>query len=749
MAAMTSPSLRLCYRPIRVGFCVPEGNLRAFREVARLNATLWGGRFNPIIPVGARANERFADSLVRAFRPDLLLPVRPTKRLAQFIGGYPHLSGPFSLKELYTVHDGRHTAHFMTAIHPLRHIYEDHIRGRAEPEVVPYLFEVSKQDPLADVIRCVCGEYPAVSVTGTDYEWILTDELKAKREPIGLAEPLSTSLLEALTPLAITETRLEQDYTLPRRSSYGDSGVFVGSAGSFADLTMYWNLLACGYRVAFFDPAQATRCLPWCEDWLGHLREHKQTAPEWRQFPALWSADGHQAAPAELGTGFSRYHVAPRGFPRFSPTPLRWNSAEQAVLGASGTYGRNAVTVPLPGKPWFTDIRPSNEHAVATIRAYTLRSNEILVPPDIPELNDFYSREVHPGFHEVRVEPEGVSIIVDSWSTDVTMFLLEPTKLVERLFKQVGVTAVPSKAGRVVTRLIEEMGGLQGCRAFKIRGVRELVAKHGPLRSFTFGKARQILSQSWQDDYSTLYLEERETPQLRAEQAFAYLLGRKVFHPGVDVTCDRCQLTAWLSLDDARVEVTCPYCGSKFNCAPQLRDQDWKYRRSGLFGRDDNQEGGLAVALTLQQLDTALHQVKLWTAGFDLTWDEGQKACETDFVLLHGDHGEPNLVIGECKSAGGEISTKDVTNLKRIADRFKDLPVNVFIVFSKTGTFSEKEIARCRKANGKYSPRVILMAPRELEPYHLYDRVNKELGTSHHGIALAEMAVVTAQTYFK
>ena len=43
-----------------------------------------------------------------------------------------------------------------------------------------------------------------------------------------------------------------------------------------------------------------------------------------------------------------------------------------------------------------------------------------------------------------------------------------------------------AKAGRglVSTRLIEQMGGLQGCRIFKIGGVRSLIKKYTPSETF-------------------------------------------------------------------------------------------------------------------------------------------------------------------------------------------------------------------------------------------------------------------------
>jgi hypothetical protein len=68
---MASKSLRVRYRPIRIGWCIEDGNLNEFRRAARLTHTLAGGKFNPIILVGSDA----AGALVKHFRVDLLFPI--------------------------------------------------------------------------------------------------------------------------------------------------------------------------------------------------------------------------------------------------------------------------------------------------------------------------------------------------------------------------------------------------------------------------------------------------------------------------------------------------------------------------------------------------------------------------------------------------------------------------------------------------------------------------------------------------
>jgi hypothetical protein len=50
--------------------------------------------------------------------------------------------------------------------------------------------------------------------------------------------------------------------------------------------------------------------------------------------------------------------------------------------------------------------------------------------------------------------------------------------------------------------------------------------------------------------------------------------------------------------------------------------------------------------------------------------------------------------------------------------------------------------------NEPFQQRVILLTARELEPYHIYDRTQKELGIESHGGSPRELAHVTSHIYF-
>ena len=59
------------YRPLRIGWALTGQDIEACRYAALLNYTLWGGRFNPLLPVDRPA---FARQLVDAFRVDVETP---------------------------------------------------------------------------------------------------------------------------------------------------------------------------------------------------------------------------------------------------------------------------------------------------------------------------------------------------------------------------------------------------------------------------------------------------------------------------------------------------------------------------------------------------------------------------------------------------------------------------------------------------------------------------------------------------
>jgi hypothetical protein len=322
------------------------------------------------------------------------------------------------------------------------------------------------------------------------------------------------------------------------------------------------------------------------------------------------------------------------------------------------------------------------------------------------------------------------------------------------------------------------MGGIQGCRVFKIPGVRRLIERFGPTQDFNWADAMKLINYDPGTrcaDFGAhehLYLEPRDKSSLEPRDAFLYLIKQNVFRVGLTLECPSCQLPFWRALDEIKTLATCDYCGREFNITPQLKDDKWAYRPSGLFGRgyvkqrqtrrdspiepdsfeeSDHQEGSVPVALTLQQLERTLHHnFAMWLPAMELEpLTASIQKCETDFVVLCQDfRGRIKLVIGECK-AHREITAEDVHNLSAVANAFPRDRFDVFLVFSKTGKFNAQEIERCRPANSDARQRTILLSDRELEPYSVYERSSQEFAIDSTAVSVEDMAEATRGIYFE
>jgi hypothetical protein len=150
-------------------------------------------------------------------------------------------------------------------------------------------------------------------------------------------------------------------------------------------------------------------------------------------------------------------------------------------------------------------------------------------------------------------------------------------------------------------------------------------------------------------------------------------------------------------------------------------------------------------------MDTTLSRDMIYSTAMNISPLTAKiKPCETDFVLIGKGYRQDRvpLAIGECKSTK-EITTEDVANLKQVADAFPAHRINSYIIFSKTSPFAPEEIDRCRAAQDPHRARVILLSDRELEPYFVYERTEKEYEVRASAISLEDLAKATQDIYFE
>ena len=765
---MNSVSVQLRYRPVRMGWCVRDQNLDDLRRAIRYSHAFVGGIFNPIIPV----DHKDSTELIKRMRVDALMNVSEDDASKAFVKRFDYLPWPFDHEALFIERFGRWSPTLLDVSHQLDK-RADNFRKNAqhEPREGVSLEETAEfalvrceedVDPLRDLLLATFGGYPDPNEIRRDYEGFIEANLLPFVYTARAGRPIPSSLLTKESPSSLTGQGLTWD-----RVPGGERiGFYVGSASSFDDLVSFWNLRASGVNAMFFDPDHSDRLALLFEGFTRHIAQIQSRVRETDHTIAVWS----RSRDADVRLKFAHDLV-----PTFNhvwglniasghrPPPLHY-MAERRVLGTlSESFGIPTIALQLQEKPFPTEERLEldDQHFVVSVSLIGRGpdENHTFWTPFVPAINPWAGGRLRMRSMEARTEIEGFGIICPITEEHLEIRAIPKVDLAKRLFEFANIKAEPSPAGRIATRLIAQLGGLQGARVLKLAGVRRLIKEHGALKEFGWKAALQTICRGTKEhpqpkfsEYEGLFLESRPwNSKLKPESVLHYLLEKGVFRPGITLKCPKCELSFWVQLDDMATEAECPYCGNRFNCTRQLRKDPWQYRKSGLFGLDNNQEGGVPVALTLQQLDTLLghRSASLLMTSFNLDRESPALKCETDLFVAVGSHNRVSIAVGECKDAKGEISADDVRNMMSVANAFPQDHFDTYVIFAKTAPFTQEEIDRCKEPQkGRSRSSIILLSDRELEPYLVYERAAKDFEIDSTASSLSDLARTTHQLYF-
>lgn len=758
---METTRLDLSYRPLRIAWAVEAGDFAGLRRAVRFSHALWGGQFNPIVVVDRMAEAR---QLMEQFRPDMIWPASSGETAKKFGEAFPNLITPFMGTELI----GPEGTTQVLDVHNALAFLRDKPDGKALRDRGVTLFDWHAEDALADVLLMQLGDYPAPAEIKVDYRRMLTEGLGANTEGVARDGVIPASAIDRANVAVIS--RFGVTSRRDHRTGF-HPGFFIGDAGNFDDLVGFWNIRAADIPLWFVDQKAIARFEHVIAAWEKRATEMlAQRRNAWDRQLAVWSRADVEADARLLGE---------RAWLRIPITDFAWNGlnitvpamqlGETTVLGVVGdSGGKPRISFAYGEKAFADDVWFYQQHLVVSIsRAGGLAHNAeyTLSPPFVPELNEFYARQMTLEYDKLRSEPEGVGLVIDACDHDGLLSALPFSDLVAELFKLAGYEAKLSSGGLIARQLINRLGGLQGGRVFKIPGARRLVKAHGPNHSFTRRTALQMIGaqdpespKSKFSDYADLYIEQRARGlKLSPADVFGYMLEKGLFRMGADVRCPSCQMAGWVSLDQLRQRIACDLCGHEHEVPRQLAEAEWAFRRSGILGAERNAQGAIPVVLAFQQLDTTFHGRSgrtIHSPSLDLVPLAGKPgtACEVDLVWIMAmprwQSPRTIVVLGECKDQGS-IDEPTMEHLREVADAFPRDRFEVFILLAKIADFSADEIARAKALNRGGINRVIMLTARELEPYFIFERTKKECIFTERGHDPKGLASTTAQIYFR
>ena len=756
---MATANIDVGYRPIRVALLVHENSMDDLLDAVRLNTLVWGGMTNPIIPVGDDLDA--ATSLVAEFSVDVLHPVADDPQLAEVVARFPHLRQPRELS-IHGIFDsvGDDELGLVTIRLLASHYYETFVRFGAGKSSAAWP-NWSVEDELLPLWTVFFGDYGDSPPARRCWRAFLAIEA----EEIRIEATLPVEVLGRATPIAFTADRL-------RRSPgwFEGHGLVIGDPTDPTHLLRYWNLRSTGARVAFWPISGVERTQEFCLEHLKSVIPAPRPDGQPTIGPFLWRPDGwprgervSELIPEPISALIAEVEARPTLADLDDETwrqplhrPAVWTARARRVLAnvEDDQWENRKMVFPLPPHPfddgrdegfwrshWLTTLSTTGEY---NYPGYTIRL------PSIPELNEWASRAITV-IGDVRLADGAVGVVTEPKDSSLEINLVEEAEVVRQIVAHAGIDVEISPAGRAVARIIEQLGGLLGCRPFRLPGVRSLLARSPATHSW-LDAVRTIEDQGSYRAYTNVGT---------AAETFQRLLERGVFQAGLHIKCPACTIRSRYLPEALGTDVRCPRCGTAFLLAPKLNDAHWEYQASGFFAHH-REHGAIPVILTMLRLDHDVRERALFVApSHKLSWEGFE--CEADFLALSQRHdGSVVVALGECKGGPEEIDADDLRKLKAVADRVRATDIECYLVFGTTrDSFSEREVeafrAYGREIEGEWSldergqgwPRAapLLLTWHELRSFDPYPRSLREQLPERYPNSFRELSANSAFLY--
>lgn len=718
-------------RPTRIGFLVrpSQTSLSTIRQIFRLNACLWGGTYNPIIPVCsslpfAWRSEHFreisgrglADAYIRFFEPDVF--VEAERGLAKEVGiaEARFHSRVVTLKHLVENSKSRAAdfAFGLNVFDVYRELYKTTFQFASRKKRLVATFD--GDESASSYFEAVFGAFPNSS--GLNYiRKGYDDAFEPEFLPSTAASFLKLAKKDYQTPFACTMHGLETE-----RANRDDPTIFIFDPNKVVDLIDFWNLEQFKSDVVPIN----VHWLKDCETLI-----HQSIKKNYRPLPNNKNGVMIRTT-VEYGRSISKLTVESltkenfRNLPEGSWSLKHWYdpiwrsdwrqgiqprrvklSAESEDFDESIEAGNKYLTIKAVSPKFarrynFVDNNARWVNVVRLSDAFSSESKFALTFPSNTKNNEF------PRLHGVNgsiISREGIVLLQRYKSSKATLSLISQQEAIVQWLAPHGVKATPSSSGRNAEQVLLAVGGASRCGVFADEATVRLLDKMAktiqreedgttaqyPDRTATISEWKQVVG--------------RRSNSLFNQTTIASFTDSNIIKIGISLNCPHCTKSNWFSIADTGYRNVCERCLKEFEfpqAGGQLGEGIWRYRVMGPFSVPNYADGAYATALTLRLFkDTLSHDRAPTTFSTGMNVEIEKTKFELDFFGWYTEDKKywidpsPVVVFGETKSFGSEVfQEKDINRLKLMAEKFP----GSFVVFAAMKKeLSKEEIVRIRK----------------------------------------------------
>jgi hypothetical protein len=697
---------------------------------------MWGGKYNPIIPVFRRLPKAWAAEFpgdvtglevtrgyIQFFEPDAFVEAHSGLLEKAGLGS---LRGNISRERVITLdellvpeaHKDWADLHLgLPVTDCLEDIYRTEQRfQQRDPSAAIKVVE----PPASGLAEAVFGVYP--DDPSSDYFSRAYEEVYQPEEVPCSPAAWKRMMFEGVkTPLAVTSYHIR-----PQRLWANDVKIFVFDPAKLTDLIDLWNLRSEPNPLIPVPSGWVSELLPEIHRIIAHQYRPLQGNPNGimrsatLEFSREISVEAQHKILEELQPGLPQSKGEQGSLSvktwrdRIWDKPGRgmMNPPKRIVLDVEEK--RTTLEVKEKENPplaRYESLCPSFASRyglsqlrwVNTMRVATYGSSELAT---IYPYNTFDREWPRLGFSvDVMIGTEGWSICQQySGGGEILRLETQQTAILGFL-KRSGMKAQLSEPGYIAKQVIDQLGGLSRTSLIANGDTLKLMNDMaGGVRRRRNG-AEEVHEQFDPrsrpvKDWSNL-IKSRKTHSYRSLE-LEHFTNANVLLLGLETQCTNCTNRNWDAVDRLGYTLTCKRCLKPypFPQGGSSNERIWTYRVAGPFSVHDYAKGAYGAVLALQtlnELDSHFRSINFTTA---VEIDMKGKKMEADYIVFYQPDAfenryDPVLILGEAKSFGqGDlIKTKDISRLKELALCFPGSFLAVSVLRNEF-TDSEKALLR-------------------------------------------------------
>lgn len=702
-------------RPVRFAFLVRPDDRKRATEIFRVNTCLWGGKFNPIIPIlkqvpkwWDRHGHRFetAAQIVNGyldfFEPDFI--VEAESGLANGLGF--DKERVLQLSDLLTrAGDRDRNGCGLSVLNLYWGLYREEFQfaRRHEHDIINVVPENAYFTGLS---ACLFGAFP----TESDLQYLgkaFTDAFGPKTVTLNGTTLVNLYKSGFTSALRMGQSKINIDY-----HDHEDPALFVLDASKSRDLIDFWNLRAIRRNL-----------LPIPLQWIGELSEFCKQFIVKNYRPLPGNSHGVMIRPTVMFArsipsdnierlyDYCRVDVAGANC-RQDSYPSIWRPPPEIMIRTMRptlSAAKKTVDIPLViDKPRirFDCLHPEfaddygNENRWANVVQLEDWTHTDQIATVLPcDYKNPLSRNFRIGIHDLLSTTEGFVVFPQFKNLPEHWDLLDGTTAINKWLKIHKMNAALSDAGRATQQIIQTLGGF--------RGVASLA--HPKIVKLLNDISRKPISRSAHHQEFKNKIQDAIKDDSWRRHNFENLVEKGAVELGLELKCTKCSSWSWYSLKQLDYQIVCSLCLRQFGfpiVEPGASSNSrWAYRLIGPFALPDYSKGGYAAALSIRFFSEIIghdHVDVTWSAGQELELAPKDKV-ESDFILwyqrkqIFGNNYPTEIVLGEAKSFGREaFQSEDVVAMKRLAVRFPG-SILVFSTMKEADELSTEEVGRIAK----------------------------------------------------